>query len=240
MTQRTLVTGQVADRYVLDRRTLIAAAAAIALAQAALAMPAVLNGLFQDDLGTSASQLTWISAAFLVPVTLFELTFGVLGDLFGRKRLLIIGTIVLGIGQLIGFLTPGAEVDTSIRVAVLLVGQVLTGVGAAAIMPTTLAMVAAGTHTPHDRARAISVWAAALATGSFVSPVLGGFLARYPFAGTDTAGWRWGFLAVAVLAVPCLIVTLTMPPRPRLPRGDRWTGRVRSPSRSRCSPCSTR
>ncbi|WP_253193989.1 MFS transporter [Gordonia sp. i37] len=148
MTQRTLVTGQVADRYVLDRRTLIAAAAAIALAQAALAMPAVLNGLFQDDLGTSASQLTWISAAFLVQVTLFELTFGVLGDLFGRKRLRIIGTIVLGIGQLIGFLTPGADVDTSIRVAVLLVGQVLTGVGAAAIMPTTLAMVAAGTHTP--------------------------------------------------------------------------------------------
>ncbi|AFA73783.1 multidrug resistance protein Stp [Gordonia polyisoprenivorans VH2] len=228
MTQRTLVTGQVADRYVLDRRTLIAAAAAIALAQAALAMPAVLNGLFQDDLGTSASQLTWISAAFLVPVTLFELTFGVLGDLFGRKRLLIIGTIVLGIGQLIGFLTPGAEVDTSIRVAVLLVGQVLTGVGAAAIMPTTLAMVAAGTHTPHDRARAISVWAAALATGSFVSPVLGGFLARYPFAGTDTAGWRWGFLAVAVLAVPCLIVTLTMATTSSAPTGRSldWPGQI--------------
>lgn len=228
MTQRTLVTGQVADRYVLDRRTLIAAAAAIALAQAALAMPAVLNGLFQDDLGTSASQLTWISAAFLVPVTLFELTFGMLGDLFGRKRLLIIGTIVLGIGQLIGFLTPGADVDTSIRVAVLLVGQVLTGVGAAAIMPTTLAMVAAGTHTAHDRARAISVWAAALATGSFVSPVLGGFLARYPFAGTDTAGWRWGFLAVAVLAVPCLIVTLTMATTSSAPTGRSldWPGQI--------------
>ncbi|WP_244332134.1 MFS transporter [Gordonia polyisoprenivorans] len=113
MTQRTFVTGKAdaggSDRYVLDSRTLIAAAAAIALAQAALAMPAVLNGLFQDDLGTSASQLTWISAAFLVPVTLFELTFGVLGDLFGRKRLLIIGTIVLGVGQLIGFLTPGCR-----------------------------------------------------------------------------------------------------------------------------------
>ncbi|WHU49048.1 MFS transporter [Gordonia sp. L191] len=89
-------------------------------------------------------------------------------------------------------------------------------------------MVAAGTHTPHDRARAISVWAAALATGSFVSPVLGGFLARYPFAGTDTAGWRWGFLAVALLAVPCLIVTLTMATTSSAPTGRSldWPGQI--------------
>ncbi len=69
--------------------TTVATALAACAGQVGLAIPAVLNGLFQQDLGTTSSQLTWISDAFLVPVTLLELTWGVLGDLFGRKRLLI-------------------------------------------------------------------------------------------------------------------------------------------------------
>ncbi|MGC2655774.1 MAG: hypothetical protein WA317_19720, partial [Mycobacterium sp.] len=81
-------TDTASGRYVLDSGTLIAAAVAVCVAQVALAIPAVLNGLFQQDLGPTSSELTWISDAFLVPVCLLELTFGVLGDLFGRKRLL--------------------------------------------------------------------------------------------------------------------------------------------------------
>src|SRR3954449_9022455 len=137
----------------LTRGTLAAAAIAVCVGQVALAIPAVLNGLFQQDLGTTSSQLTWISDAFLVPVTLLELTFGVLGDLFGRKNLLVYGTLLLGLGELIGFLTPGAGSSTGLRVFVLWSGQIIAGVGAAAIFPTTLAMVASGTHTPRDRAR---------------------------------------------------------------------------------------
>ncbi len=85
-----------------------AAALAACLAEAALAVPASLIGLFQQDLGPSSSQLTWISDAFLVPVCLFELTFGVLGDLFGRKRLLIGGALLLAVGEAVIFLSPGA------------------------------------------------------------------------------------------------------------------------------------
>ena len=57
---------------VLTTGTLVAAALAVCVAQVALAIPAVLNGLFQQDLGTSSAQLTWISDAFLVPVTLLS------------------------------------------------------------------------------------------------------------------------------------------------------------------------
>ena len=89
----------------LTNGTLIAAAVAVCVAQVALAIPAVLNGLFQQDLHTSSVQLTWISDAFLVPVTLLELTFGVLGDLFGRKRLLLIGRSLLAVGELVAQLT---------------------------------------------------------------------------------------------------------------------------------------
>jgi MFS family permease len=173
----------------------------VCVGQVALAIPAVLNGLFQLDLGTSASQLTWISDAFLVPVTLLELTFGVLGDLFGRKRLLVGGALILALGELISVLTPGAGTDTQTRVMVLWIGQALAGIGAAALFPTSLAVVAAATHNARERGRVIAVYAAALSTGGFVSPVLGGALAKLPWGSDPNASWRWAFLAVMVLAL---------------------------------------
>jgi MFS family permease len=212
----------------LTRGTLAAAALAVCVAQVALAIPAVLNGLFQQDLGTSSSQLTWISDAFLVPVTLLELTFGVLGDLFGRKRLLVGGTVLLMAGEIVGILTPGAGSATGTRVLVLWSGQIIAGLGAAAIFPTTLAMVAAGTHTVRERSRGISVWAAALASGGFVSPVIGGALARYRFGGDPYASWRWAFAAVIVLAVISTAVSLLFARNSAAPEGRSldWPGQV--------------
>jgi MFS family permease len=212
----------------LSAGTLVAACIAVCVAQVALAIPAVLNGLFQQDLGTTSSQLTWISDAFLVPVTLLELTFGVLGDLFGRKRLLISGTVLLSIGSLISVLTPGTGSSTGLRVFVLWSGQIISGLGAAAIFPTTLAMVAAGTHTPRDRSRAISIWAAALASGGFVSPVLGGWLARYGFGNDPLASWRWAFVAVLVLGVLATCVSLLFAQNSSAPQGRSldWPGQV--------------
>src|SRR5690348_12054204 len=81
--------------------TLIAGCLAVCLAQIALAIPATLNGLFQEDLHPIGSQLTWISDAFLLPVTALELTFGVLGDLFGRKRLLVGGSALIVVGEIV-------------------------------------------------------------------------------------------------------------------------------------------
>src|SRR4051812_39884688 len=158
----------------LTSGTRVATALAVLVAQVGLAIPAVLNGLFQQDLHTTSSQLTWISDAFLVPVTLLELSFGVLGDLFGRKRLLIGGSLLMVVGEVISVLTPGVGASNHAAIGVLWTGQVLTGVGAAVLFPTSLAMVAAGTHTVKDRAKGISFWAAALSTGAFLSPLLGG------------------------------------------------------------------
>jgi MFS family permease len=108
--------------YVLRAGTLIAAVLAVCVAQMGVAIPAVLNGLFQQDLGTSSAQLTWISDAFLVPICVLELTFGVLGDLFGRKRLLVGGALALAAGEAVGVLTPGTALPTDTRLAVLWTG----------------------------------------------------------------------------------------------------------------------
>ncbi|MFD2414942.1 MFS transporter [Amycolatopsis pigmentata] len=192
-----------------SRGTVCATAFAACVAKIALAIPAVLNGLFQRDLATTSAQLTWISDAFLVPVALFELASGVLGDLFGRKRLLIAGSLLLTLGELVCVCTPGASAGTDVRVAVLWTGQAIAGVGAAVLFPTSLAMVAAATHSTRARAHGIAVWSAALATGGFVSPLLGGLVARFNWAGIPATAWKWAFLAVVVLALTCAAVALT-------------------------------
>lgn len=188
--------------------TRIATALAVLVAQVGLAIPAVLNGLFQQDLHTSSAQLTWISDAFLVPVTLMELTFGVLGDLFGRKRLLIGGSLLMAAGEAVSVLTPGVGTANTGAVATLWIGQALTGIGAAVLFPTTLAMVAAGTHTVRDRARGIAIWAAALSSGGFVSPLLGGLVTKLSWGGDPTANWRWAFVAVGILALVSAVVAV--------------------------------
>ena len=186
----------------LSRGTLLAAAGAVAVAQIGLSIPAVINGYINQDLGTSSTTLTWVSDAFLVPVTLLELSFGVVGDLFGRKRLLATGALLMVVGGLLGFFTPSSGVG------VLLTGQVISGIGAAAIFPTSIAMLAAGTHSVRERANAISIWAAALTGAGFISPVLAGVLAKIHHSGGEFASWRYAFLAMAVLAAISAAITL--------------------------------
>ncbi|TWP38566.1 MFS transporter [Leekyejoonella antrihumi] len=228
MTQTTGASTASTTRQGLTGGTLLAAAVAVGLAQVALAIPAVFNGLFQQDLHTSSSQLTWISDAFLVPVTLLELTSGVIGDLFGRKRLLVGGAALLTIGSIVCVLTPGASASTQTRVLVLLSGQIIAGIGAAALFPTTLAMVAAGTHGAHERARALTIWAAALSTGGAVSPVLGGLVAKMSFGSDQYASWRWGFIAVAILSVISLVISLLFARDSSAPAGRSldWPGQI--------------
>ncbi|HEY3753243.1 MAG TPA: MFS transporter [Pseudonocardiaceae bacterium] len=197
----------------LSRGTLIAGCLAVCVAQIGLAIPATLNGLFQADLQPVGSQLTWISDAFLLPVTVLELTFGVLGDLFGRKRLLVGGAGLLALGEFVAAVASGVQV--------LWVGQALAGLGAAALFPTSLAMIAAGTHTTQDRARGIAVWAAALSSGGFIAPVLGGITGNY-------GSWRWAFVIVLIIAVASAVVALLLAEDSSAPAGRSldWGGQV--------------
>ncbi|RLV48450.1 MFS transporter [Nocardioides mangrovicus] len=210
------------SRTHLNAGTLVAAAGAVAVAQIGLSIPAVINGYINQDLHLSSTTLTWVSDAFLVPVTLLELSFGVVGDLFGRKNLLAIGAFLMTVGGLLGFFTPEG------KVAILLTGQVIAGIGAAAIFPTSVAMLAASTHTVKDRAHALSIWAAALTGAGFISPVIAGVLARIHHSGSEFASWRYAFLAMAVLALLSGVITLLGAQNTAAPEGRSldWPGQV--------------
>jgi EmrB/QacA subfamily drug resistance transporter len=202
-----LVTGR------LDRGTMIASGLAVCVAQIGLAIPATLNGLFQAGLHPVGSQLTWISDAFLLPVTVLELTFGVLGDLFGRKRLLVGGALLVALGELVASLAGG--------VPMLWVGQALAGVGAAALFPTSLAVIAAGTHTSRDRSRAIATWAACLSAGGLSGPIIGGITGTY-------GSWRWAFVVVLIIAASSAVVSAFAASDSSAPQGRSldWRGQA--------------
>jgi len=198
----------------LTTGTLVAGCFAAMVAQIGIAIPATLNGLFQQDLHPVGSQLTWISDAFLLPVAVLELTFGVLGDLFGRKRLMLVGGSLLTVGELVSASSSG--------VYLLWVGQALAGLGAAALFPTSLSMLAAGTdHQHRDRARAIAIWAGFLSAGGFIAPLLGGITATY-------GSWRSSFLVVAVLAVLTALLSALFSQDSSAPEGRSldWGGQI--------------
>jgi MFS family permease len=211
----------------LTTGTIVAACLAACVGQIGFATPAVLNGLFQQNLGTTASQLNWISAAIVIPLTLFELTFGVVGDMFGRKRLLIGGALMMTIGELIAAVaTPSAH--THDAVTVVWIGMALAGIGGAALFPTSLAMIAAKTTTAKARGRMIPIYAAALSSGGFLAPVIAGLLTKLTWGGDPQASWRWALLAVMATALLSALVSLLVADDSRSPEGRTldWPGQI--------------
>ncbi|GAA3901761.1 MFS transporter [Streptomyces lacrimifluminis] len=170
----------------LSRATLVAACFAICVAQIGIPLASPLIGEIQKDLGASAAALAWIPAAFILPTAILELNFGVLGDLFGRKRLLVLGGLLITVGCLI--------VATAASMTQLIAGQAVAGLGAAAIFPSSLAVIVAGTREPTARARALSYWALSLAFGAMIAPLISGFIAEH-------AHWGWAFVPLAVLGL---------------------------------------
>ncbi|MFD4898136.1 MFS transporter [Streptomyces sp. NPDC058411] len=187
--------------------TLAAACAAVFVAQVANALPASLLGLFQEDLNTHGSQLTWITAAFMIAVVCFEFTFGVLGDLFGRRKLVAAGTALVAVGSTTAALAP--------TVQVLWIGAALNGLGAGAMFPGSLTAITAVTRSMRERAHAVALWSGFLSAGAAVSPLLGGMFAK-------VGSWRGSFWVLVGLALVSMVLTLTLAQESRAPEGRRF------------------
>lgn len=193
--------------------TLVAGCLAVCLAQIGLVLPAAINGVIQSSLHTSGAELTWISDAFMVPAAVLALTFGVLGDLYGRKKLLVYGAVVAVIGYLVSA-TAGSAIQ-------LITGQALSGLGAAALFPASLAVVTAQTTTPAARARGLASWTTALSVGAFIAPLISGAIVEH-------TSFRWAFGAVAVLALLSAVAAWFFAAESSAPegRGLDWPGQI--------------
>jgi len=140
----------------------------------------------------SPGDLQWVINAYLLPLSALLLLGGAAGDRFGRVRLLIIGTAIFGGASIACALAPSLPW--------LLVGRSLQGVGAALLMPNSLAILGAAV-SGEARGRAIGIWASMGAVMGAVGPVLGGWL-------IDTVGWRSIFLINLPLATGAIVLAI--------------------------------
>lgn len=119
------------------------------------------------DLGASASDLQWIIDAYVLLFAALLLTFGALGDRFGRKLALQAGLVMFAAGSIVAAVADSTEV--------LMASRAFLGASAALIMPATLSLITA-TFPPHERSKAIALWSAVFGLGVGIGPVTGGWL----------------------------------------------------------------
>jgi MFS transporter, DHA2 family, methylenomycin A resistance protein len=165
----------------------------------------------RTDLGAGVRSLQWIVDGYAVTLAALMLPCGDLGDRHGHKRVVLAGLGTFALGSLGAGLAP--------EPGLLVAGRVVQGVGAALLLPGTLAVVSRAYRDPTERARAIGLWAAISSLALPAGMIAGGALVAGP-------GWRWAFLInlpiVAVaLPVAAFVVRETREPsgRPADPAG---------------------
>ena len=146
----------------------------------------------ERDLHASLSSLEWTVNAYTLTLAVLMITSGRLGDIFGRRRLFLTGVSVFGLSSLIVGFAPDDTVLVAFRAN--------QGVGAACMMPASLAIITQA-FPPHQRGTAIGTWAGVSALALAIGPVLGGFL-------TQDVSWRAIFFINPPIAGIAIAVTL--------------------------------
>lgn len=141
-------------------------------------------------LGATQGELAWMINAYTLVFAGLLFAFGVLGDRIGRRRMLLAGLSVFGLGSLLAAFAQTPEQ--------LIAYRALTGAGAAAMMPATLSLVRA--IFPEDEfPKALGVWTGAVGVGGAIGPIVGGTLLQY---------FHWG--SVFLINVPVVVVGMVL------------------------------
>jgi len=138
------------------------------------------------DLHTDIQSIQWVISAYSLTLAALTITGGRLGDLFGRKRMFVLGAIIFAIGSFIASISQ--------NVPQMIIGEsIIEGIGAALMMPATSSLLIA-TFQGRERAIAFGIWGGIAAAAAALGPILGGYLATY-------YSWRWGFRINVVVAL---------------------------------------
>ncbi|WP_218578158.1 MFS transporter [Vineibacter terrae] len=141
-----------------------------------------------------AAALQWTVDSYNLVYAVLLLSGGLLADLHGRRRIFVTGAAIFTAASLGCALAP--------TIAVLVAARAVAGLGAALLLPASLAIIRVGWPDDRDRARALGLWAACNGLALAIGPTLGGVLMRW-------AGWRSIFFVV----VPAGAATIALAPR---------------------------
>ncbi|WP_437571905.1 MFS transporter [Sorangium sp. So ce542] len=150
-------------------------------------------------LGASQSEVLWMINIYAVTLAALLLPLGAVGDRWGRKPVLLAGLMVFGVANAAAGLSPSP--------AVMLAARFLSGVGAAMIMPVTLAVITS-TFPAEERSKAIGVWSAVAGGGGILGMFLSALL-------VDAASWRWLFVLPVVLVSAAAFMVMRSVPNSR-------------------------
>ena len=151
------------------------------------------------EFGASQNTVLWIINIYTLTLAALLLPLGAIGDRLGRKPMLIAGLGLFGVANVVAGLAPTAEVMIAARAA--------GGVGAAMIMPITLAVITS-TFPQEQRGKAIGVWTGVAGGGGILGMFLSALL-------VDVADWRGLFVLPVTLVIAALVMTLTSVPNSR-------------------------
>jgi MFS transporter, DHA2 family, methylenomycin A resistance protein len=152
------------------------------------------------------SVLQWVVDAYNLVYASLLLTAGTLADLYGRRRVFAAGIAIFTVGSLICGIAPGE--------GILIAGRALSGLGAALLLPTSLAILAVTYRDGTERAHAIGIWASCYGIALAIGPTIGGFL-------VSAIGWRSIFLMIVPLSVLAFGLTPCVLPESSDPEGRR-------------------
>jgi EmrB/QacA subfamily drug resistance transporter len=140
-----------------------------------------------DDLHTNIQSMQWVITAYSLMLAAFTITGGRLGDLFGRKKMFVVGAIIFAAGS---FMT-----SISHSVGFMIAGEaIIEGIGACLMLPATASLLVSN-YTGRDRQIGFGIWGGIAAGAAALGPVVGGWLTTY-------YSWRWAFrINVFVAAV---------------------------------------
>jgi MFS transporter, DHA2 family, methylenomycin A resistance protein len=156
-----------------------------------------------SDLGTSRDGLQWVVDGYALVLASVMLSAGDIADLIGRRRVFVTGLLLFGVSSVICALAPS--------VSVLVAGRAIQGVGAAAILPTSLAIINNAFADSEERSKAIGFWAALGSVALIAGPLAGGAL-------VDSISWRAIFWLNLPLVAVALGLTLALIEESRDPR----------------------
>ncbi len=158
-----------------------------------------------SEFGASVSSLQWILTGYLLALASLILLGGALGDHYGRRRIFLIGTVWFAVASLLCGVAPSVDF--------LVVARVLEGIGAALLMPGSLAILQAS-FRKDDRARAVGAWSGLGGAFGAIGPFVGGWI-------VDGPGWRWAFLINLPVAALVIVCTMLAVPESRDPHAAR-------------------
>src|SRR5437763_5002862 len=186
-------------RFTIGRILAIYAGVMVALFLAALDQTIVATALprIVSDLG-GITQYSWVFTAYILTSAVAVPVYGRLGDVHGRRPLMLIAVTV--------FLAGSALCGVAQNMTELVVFRGIQGLGAGGLFPLSLAVIG-GIVPPRDRGRWQGLIGAVFASASIIGPAVGGFI-------VDNTTWRWIFLVnLPVGAIALVVIALTMPKR---------------------------